>query len=460
MASRLLSRASLQLRPLGAQGLQGSRGLSRAALQRATRRYMSEAPEGAAEGAAEGAELSQFPGAQSHFSTTMKTRRTHEPAECYRVMDNMGAIIEPESAPAALDSDEIVQMYKTMTKLNVMDGIFYDAQRQGRISFYMTCTGEEAIHIGTAAALKADDELFCQYREAGLLMHRGFSLDDFSNQCFSTDLDLGKGRQMPIHYGSRKLHYQTISSPLTTQLPQAVGAAYAFKRDQEDRAAVCFFGEGAASEGDFHAGMNFAATLDCPVLFICRNNGYAISTASTEQYKGDGIAARGPAYGIETVRVDGGDMLAVHEAVKQCRVKCVQESRPILIEMMAYRGSHHSTSDDSTRYRSKDEISWWHEHMNPLARTRLHLEARGLWDSDQEASLRASLRAETLRAIAQAETRPRPPLNQLFVDVYKNMPPHLVEQQQDMLAHLDKYPGQYGLDAFADNDTYKNPAWR
>jgi 2-oxoisovalerate dehydrogenase E1 component alpha subunit len=136
--------------------------------------------------------------------------------------------------------------------------------------------------------------VFAQYREAGLLMWRGFTLEQFANQCFSNDADLGKGRQMPVHYGSRALHYQTISSPLGTQIPQAVGAAYHKKLQKKPNVAVCFFGDGAASTTDFHSGLNFAATLKAPVIFFCRNNGYAISTPVRDQYAGDGIISRAP----------------------------------------------------------------------------------------------------------------------------------------------------------------------
>jgi TPP-dependent pyruvate/acetoin dehydrogenase alpha subunit len=143
---------------------------------------------------------------------------------------------------------------------------------------------QEATHIGSAAALQPTDLVLAQYREAGVLMWRGFSLGQFADQCFSNQGDLGKGRQMPVHYGTAALHFQTISSPLATQIPQAVGAAYGLKLEdkaqgrgpEERRCAVCYFGEGAASEGDFHAALNFAATLEAPVLFFCRNNGFAI----------------------------------------------------------------------------------------------------------------------------------------------------------------------------------------
>ena len=155
-----------------------------------------------------------------------------------------------------------------MTLLNSMDRILYESQRQGRISFYMTSYGEEGTHFGSAAALRDDDLVFGQYREAGVLMYRGFTLEQYMSQCYGNVDDIGKGKQMPVHYGSKELNYVTISSPLATQMPQAVGAAYAFKRERTGRAVICYFGEGASSEGDAHAALNFSATLDCPVIFF------------------------------------------------------------------------------------------------------------------------------------------------------------------------------------------------
>jgi 2-oxoisovalerate dehydrogenase E1 component alpha subunit len=189
-------------------------------------------------------------------------------------------------------TNTLLRAHRQMIRLRKMDTILHNAQRQGRISFYMTHHGEEAIHFGSASALQPQDFIFAQYREAGLLMWRGFTLEQFCNQCFSNDLDLGKGRQMPVHYGCRALNYQTISSPLGTQITQAVGAAYKFKleafalskpekkKDTEAAKAISivYFGDGAASTIDFHSGCNFAATLKTPMIFFCRNNGYAIST--------------------------------------------------------------------------------------------------------------------------------------------------------------------------------------
>ena len=181
-------------------------------------------------------------------------------------------------------TNTLLRAHRHMIRLRKMDTILHNAQRQGRISFYMTHHGEEAIHMGSGSALKPQDVILAQYREAGLLMWRGFTLEQFCNQCFSNDLDLGKGRQMPVHYGSRALNYQTVSSPLGTQITQAVGAAYKFKLEalanpeKEAAIAIVYFGDGAASTVDFHSGCNFAATLKTPMIFFCRNNGYAIST--------------------------------------------------------------------------------------------------------------------------------------------------------------------------------------
>lgn len=249
-------------------------------------------------------------------------------------MDRQGNVINQKDDPN-LPTDILEKMYKNMTLLNVMDKILYESQRQGRISFYMTNYGEEASHIGSAAALNNDDVVYGQYREAGVLMWRGFTLTQFMHQCYGSSKDAGKGRQMPVHYGSKEHNFVTISSPLSTQMPQAAGAAYALKGKK--RIVICYFGEGAASEGDAHAAFNFAATLECPVIMFCRNNGYAISTPTRDQYRGDGIAARGPGYGINTLRVDGNDVFAVYNVTKKAKDFCLPKNKPVIIEALTYR---------------------------------------------------------------------------------------------------------------------------
>jgi 2-oxoisovalerate dehydrogenase E1 component alpha subunit len=378
---------------------------------------------------------------EASYVNNMVFTSRHPSLPIYRVMDEEGNVVG--DSQLQVGKDEAQKMYKTMLTLNIMDAILYDAQRQGRISFYMTNFGEEATHIGSAAVLDPEDVIFAQYREAGVLLWRGFTIADFMNQCFSNVLDLGKGRQMPVHYGSRKLNFQTISSPLATQIPQAAGTGYALKMQGKKNISICYFGEGAASEGDFHPAMNFASTLGCPTVFFCRNNAYAISTPVKEQYGGDGIGGRGPSYGITTARVDGNDIWAVFNATKEARRIAIEEQRPVLIEAMTYRVGHHSTSDDSSAYRSKDEVQKWVKTNNPVTRMKLFMEKRGWWSDMVEEDFKKEIRNEVLTQLRLAEQQPKPPVEEMWTDVYHDIPPHLQEQKKELEEHMQKYPEYY-----------------
>jgi len=395
----------------------------------------------------------EFPGARGSWTDTMEFVKPdlYDGIPVYRVMDRKGQVIKADQDPN-LPEETIVKMYKSMTLLNSMDRIMYESQRQGRISFYMTNYGEEGTHVGSAAALDPTDLVYGQYREAGILVWRGFPLDRFMNQCYGNEHDLGKARQMPVHYGTKDLNFVTISSPLGTQMPQAVGSAYAIKREQTGRCVVCYFGEGAASEGDAHAAFNFSATLECPVIFFCRNNGYAISTPTSEQYRGDGIAGRGPAYGISSIRVDGNDTLAVYNATKAARKICVNENRPVLIEAMTYRIGHHSTSDDSSAYRSVDEVRFWDSTDHPISRLRLYMVNKGWWDDTKEAEWKQKSKTKVLESFARAEKLKKPDWRYMFTDVYEKMTPGLHKQMKEMEDHLAKYGEHYPLKYFAKKD--------
>lgn len=368
-----------------------------------------------------------------------------------------GATSTKEEEAAAAQEEEsytkntLLRAHRQMIRLRKMDTILHNAQRQGRISFYMTHHGEEAIHMGSASALSPHDTIFAQYREAGLLMWRGFTLDQFCNQCFSNVMDLGKGRQMPVHYGCRALNYQTVSSPLGTQLTQAVGAAYKFKldamknkesgssTDEEKRISIVYFGEGAASTIDFHSACNFAATLKTPMIFFCRNNGYAISTPVEDQYAGDGIISRAPGYGMAGIRVDGNDIFAVHAAVAKARKVALETSAPVMIEAMTYRQGHHSTSDDSSRYRAVDEVTAAQDVTNPILRMDRFLRQYGWLDDKAVASIEDEERVAVLRAMEGAETRSDPKLDTMFTDVYNEKPPHLIRQEMELVDHLKRH---------------------
>ncbi|GBP83094.1 2-oxoisovalerate dehydrogenase subunit alpha, mitochondrial [Eumeta japonica] len=374
-----------------------------------------------------GAKNADFPGARAPYTGEIKflDENSYEPIPIYRVLDNNGKAADKSHEPV-LDREALRHMYKTMTQLNQMDKILYESQRQGRISFYMTNYGEEGIHIGSAAALDPKDLVYAQYREVGVLLYRGMTVQELVDQCYGNHRDPGKGRQMPVHYGCKRRSVVTISSPLGTQMPQAVGSAYAYKRRAgNENCVICYFGEGAASEGDAHAAFNFAATLSCPIVFLCRNNGYAISTPSNEQYRGDGIAARGPAMGLRTLRVDGTDTLAVYNAVKQARHIAVSENKPILVEAMCYRVGHHSTSDDSSAYRSLDEIAKWTKDESPIQKMKLYLEQKGHWDDKADNEWLKEARNNVLLSIQEAEKQKKPNWREMLEDVYYDMPPRI-----------------------------------
>ena len=347
--------------------------------------------------------------------------------------------------PDTQSTNTLLRAHRHMIRLRKMDHILHNAQRQGRISFYMTHTGEEAIHMGSASALQPQDFIFAQYREAGSLMWRGFTLEQFCNQCFSNDLDLGKGKQMPVHYGCRALNYQTVSSPLGTQITQAVGAAYKFKLDKmadtekEAAISIVYFGDGAASTIDFHSACNFAATLKTPMIFFCRNNGYAISTPVEDQYAGDGIISRAPGYGMAGVRVDGNDIFAVHAAVAKARKLALETSAPVMIEAMTYRQGHHSTSDDSSRYRDTGEVKRAEDVSDPLVRFDRFLKHFGWLDDNDIASIEDEERVAVLKAMEAAEARPDPKLDAMFEDVYHEKPPHLIRQEEELKLHLQRH---------------------
>ncbi|XP_017981818.1 PREDICTED: 2-oxoisovalerate dehydrogenase subunit alpha 1, mitochondrial [Theobroma cacao] len=389
-----------------------------------------------------------FPGGKVTYTSEMNfiSESSHERIPCYRVLDDDGEIINMDSDLQQVSKEVAVKMYSDMVTLQIMDNIFYEAQRQGRISFYMTSAGEEAINIASAAALGEEDIILPQYREPGVLLWRGFTLQEFANQCFGNKADHGKGRQMPIHYGSKEHNFFTISSPIGTQLPQAAGIAYSLKMDNKKACAVSYIGDGGTSEGDFHAGLNFAAVMEAPVIFFCRNNGWAISTHVSEQFRSDGIVVKGEGYGIRSIRVDGNDALAVYSAVSAAREMAINEQRPILVEALTYRIGHHSTSDDSTKYRALDEIDYWKLARNPVNRFRCWVQSNGWWSEQQETELRKSIRKQLLQAIQVAEKTEKPPLTELFSDVYDHLPSNLQEQEKQLTETISRHPKDYPSD--------------
>lgn len=385
-------------------------------------------------------ETIETPAVMSHSSGNYPLT-THLSLDCCdTVVQAFQTITQDGISIAKYDMDMAVlrRIFETMVRLRAFDETFKLSQRQGRLSFFMESRGEEAAVVASAAALDGNDHIFSQYREHGALLWRGVSMEDMAHQCCGTRKDAGKGRQMPVHYGDKTRNFHTVSSPLATQLLHAVGFSYSLKLSQEKNITCCYFGEGAASEGDFHAALNFASTLECPVLFICRNNGWSISTSANEQYRGDGIVSRASGYGIASCRVDGGDARAVYLATRMAREYVLATGLPVLLELMSHRLGDHSTSDDCTRYMPRTLLEQGMKLGDPLVRLKRFLKIHGTQpcqglEDDEDKDLFQRGVEEAREAIRRAEREPPLPPVSLFDDVYDHVTFNLQQQREEFL---------------------------
>jgi len=354
-----------------------------------------------------------------------------------RVLDDQARAIGPWDPK--LDADTLRKMLKDMVTVRTFDDRMYRSQRQGKTSFYMKCTGEEAIAVAAAAALDREDMHFPTYRQQGLLIARGYPLVEMMNQIYSNAGDRLKGRQLPIMYSDKAHGFFSISGNLGTQFPQAVGWAMAAAIKGDSRIAMGWIGDGATAEGDFHSAMTFAAVYNVPVILAVVNNQWAISSfsgiAGAERAT---FAQRAVGYGIAGLRVDGNDALAVYAAVKWSAERARTNQGPTLIEFFTYRAEGHSTSDDPSGYRPVDEAKAW-PLGDPIERLKAHLLALGEWDEEKHSALTAEADA-TVRA-AQKESEKigilpqqgKDNIGSMFDDVYAALPWNLVEQRDAAL---------------------------
>ena len=357
--------------------------------------------------------------------------------ELVRVLDDDGQAIG-EWAPD-LSTEQLLEALRLMSLTRQFDDRMQRMQRQGKISFYMQSLGEEAISIGQGMALKANDMLFPSYRNQGLFILRGSSLVDLMCQCLSNTRDMCKGRQMPIMYHNKKGNLFSISGNLATQYPHAVGWAMASAIKGEEHIAASWVGDGSTSESDFHHALTFAAIYQAPVILNVINNQWAISTfqgfAGGERRA---FAARGLGLGIPGVRVDGNDLLAVYSVTQWAAERARNGDGPTLIELVTYRGGAHSTSDDPTRYRPKDE---WQAFPlgDPLERLKQHLISAGHWSEEQHEALQDEQKQTVVAAWKEAITYgtmtdgPKLDVRDMFDDVYAEIPEHLKQQRQQLL---------------------------
>jgi len=353
-----------------------------------------------------------------------------------RVLDDAGEAVGPWDPQ--LERDQLRFGLRTMMKTRIFDARMVIAQRQKKLSFYMTCLGEEAIGTAHALALQAGDMCFPTYRQQSLLMAREYPMVDMVCQLLSNEADPLKGRQLPVMYSVKKDGFFTISGNLATQIPQAVGWAMASAIKGDTRIASGWIGDGATAESDFHTGLTFAHVYRAPVIFNVVNNQWAISTfqaiAGGESVS---FAARGVGAGIASLRVDGNDFLAVYAASRWAAERARANLGPTLIEWVTYRAGPHSTSDDPSRYRPADE--WTQFPLgDPIGRLRRHLTNKGWWSDAEHESVQAELEAEVLSAQKEAERHGTlidgrvPSAASMFEDVYKDMPEHLRRQRQQL----------------------------
>ena len=367
--------------------------------------------------------------ASSTLGSSASPSHTGDP-DVVRVLREDGSL-DPVHDPK-LDPEQIVAMYRHLVLVRTLDERLVVLQRQGRIGFHIGSLGEEAAIVGSAAAVRPQDWLFPCYREFGAALWRGMTLTAYTNNMFGNAADPAKGRQMPDHYTCRAAKFGSISSPIGTQITQAVGFAWAAKIKKEDLVSLVYFGEGATSSNEFHNGMNFAGVFKAPTVFFCRNNGWAISVPVERQTASTSFAIKGVAYGIPGVRCDGNDLFAVYKVTRDAVAHAAAGNGPTLIEAMTYRLSGHSTSDDPKAYRKETEVEQW-KKRDPIARLHKHLVARGLWDDAKQRDLEAKLDVELKDAIAAAEKVAPPSLESMFEDVYAELPWHLREQRDALL---------------------------
>lgn len=335
-----------------------------------------------------------------------------------------GSLVEGRPAPAP---ELLARMLREMLKVRLIDDKMLARQRQGKIGFYGTITGQEAVPIAAGLAVGKDDWVFPALREAAIMLVRGYPMSRWLAQVYGNSGDTLKGRQMPSHMSGRDVHQVSWSSCIGPQVPQAVGAAMAARIKREPTVCVAFLGDGATSEPDFHFAMNFAAVYRAPVVIICQNNHWSISVPTAKQTASQTIAVKAAAYGMPGMRVDGNDVVICQETFSRAIERARAGEGPTFIEAVTYRIGPHSSSDDPTRYRAESEVEAW-RMKDPLLRLERLMRAQGVLNDDSLAQLKAELAKEIETALTEIESLPPPARQTLFEDVFASQPWHLKEQ--------------------------------
>lgn len=318
-----------------------------------------------------------------------------------------------------LSDDLSIGLYEHMMIARMVDERLVTAQRDGKIAFHSSVQGDEAAVIGATAAIRDEDWLFFSSREAAAAHWRGMSLSTWAHHALATGVAAARGRNAPSAPACRNARVASVSALVGTQIPHAVGVSWAARLRGKDVAALVFFGDGATSSSDFHTGLNFAGVSRASLVAVCRNNGWAASTPAAKQTASEGFAVKALAYGLQGVRVDGSDVVAVLFAVREARERGSRGEGGTLIEAVTTPRWSSTSAAEPVR--------------DPLALMRRHLELRRLWNAEREDQARESMKTDVDRAFAEAEVAVGPTAESLFDNVYAELPAHLREQRRELL---------------------------
>ncbi len=341
-----------------------------------------------------------------------------------------GDLPEPE-----LSRDDLRRLYEMMVLVRALDQRGWTLQRSGRVEFWIPHSGLEGTHIAATMAFAIDDWIFMGYRHPGTMLIRGAPLVQLFAQFFGRRDEPFKGRRLPTVMGDRQVNVVPQTTQVGSLIPHACGVAWAAKIRGDETRVLAIFGDGATSRGEFHSAMNFAGVHKPPVVFLCENNGWAISTPNEMQTGSATFAEKGDAYGVCNLRVDGNDALAVYSVVSEARELAPREGAT-LIEAVTYRMGFHTSSDNPDLYRTEEDVAAW-EPWDPLKRMRGYLEYRGFWSDEEETALWARCKDELQAAIDEAEAMELPDPSSMFDDTFAELTWMLEEQKAALLDDLE-----------------------